>query len=130
MANLNRVLLIGRLTRDPELKYTPAGVPVCNFSIAVNRSFGKGEEKTADFFRIECWRGLAETCAKFLAKGRMVHISGRIQTRSYEAQDGTKRSAWEVVANEVQFIGKGGSPSREDSGERNESFDMDDMIPF
>lgn len=125
MPSLNRVLLIGRLTRDPELKYTSNGIAVCNFSIAVDRSFGKGEERGADFIRIDCWRNLAETCAKFLTKGRQVFVTGRLQTRSYEAQDGTKKTAWEVVARDVQFIGK---PTESKSGDG--EFDMDGMTPY
>ena len=101
---LNRVVLIGRLTKDPELRYTPTGIPVTTFILAVNRSFTNSQgEREADFIPIQVWRKQAENCAKYLSKGRLVAVSGRIQTRSYE-QDGQRRYTWEVVADQVQFL--------------------------
>ena len=102
---MNKVFLIGNLTRDPEMRSTQSGVAVCNFSIAVNRRFKKenGEQET-DFLNVIAWRQLAELCAKYLAKGRKVAISGSIQTRTYEAKDGSKRTAWDIVADEVEFL--------------------------
>jgi single-strand DNA-binding protein len=102
---LNRIILIGRLVRDPELRYTPNGVATCSFSLAVARSFvnQKGERET-DFIDIVCWRKLAETCASHLGKGRLVAVDGRLQIRSYETAEGQKRKASEVVAEDVRFL--------------------------
>lgn len=103
---MNKVLLIGNLTRDPEMRSTQAGTPVCNFSIAVNRRFRNqqtGQQET-DFFNIVAWRQLGELCGRYLAKGRKVAVYGTIQTRTYEAQDGSKRAAFDIVADEVEFL--------------------------
>ena len=96
---MNKVYLIGNLTRDPEMRATSSGVSVCNFSIAVNRRFRNqnGQQET-DFFNIVAWRQLGELCGKYLSKGRKVAIAGSIQTRTYEAQDGSKRNAFDIVA--------------------------------
>ena len=106
MLNLNKVVLIGRLTKDPELKFTPGtGTAVATFSVAVDRKFKKeGAEREADFIPVVVWGKQAENVANFTAKGKFIGISGRIQTRSYDANDGTKRYVTEVVADEVQFI--------------------------
>lgn len=102
---LNRVILIGRLTHDPELRYTGSGIPVANFSIAVDRPYTNQQgERETDFIRIIVWRKLGEVCAKNLGKGRLVAIEGRLQVRNYEAQDGSKRQAAEVVADSVRFL--------------------------
>lgn len=132
MADLNKIMLLGRLTRDPELKFTNSGLAVCSFSIAVNRTFSKKNEgdSQADFFRIKCWRNLAENCAKFLAKGRQVFIEGAIQTSSYTAEDGSKRNAWEVVARDIQFIGRGTEQATSNNSGSADNYNMDDMIPF
>lgn len=107
MANLNRVLLIGRLTREPELRYTPDGTPVANFTIAVNRSFTNQQgEREADFIPVVVWRKQAEQCAEYLSRGSEVVVDGRLQIRSYEDRDGIKRKRSEVVAWRVQFLGK------------------------
>lgn len=98
---MNHIVLIGRLTRNPELRYTPNGIAVANFDIAVDRP---GEKKETDFVRIIAWQKTAENCANHLGKGRLVGIQGRLQIRSYEAQDGQKRRVAEVVANQVQFL--------------------------
>ena len=103
---LNRVILIGRLTRDPELRYTTNGTAVCSFTLAVDRKFSREE---TDFINIVAWRGLAENCASFLGKGRLAAIEGRLQVRSYEAQDGQKRRVTEVIADDVRFLDKAGS---------------------
>lgn len=103
---MNKVFLIGNLTRDPEIRSTQSGVAVCNFSIAVNRRFRNpqtGQQET-DFLNIVAWRQLAELCSKYLAKGRKVAVAGSIQTRTYEAKDGSKRTAWDIVADEVEFL--------------------------
>ncbi|QGU00642.1 Single-stranded DNA-binding protein [Candidatus Syntrophocurvum alkaliphilum] len=112
---LNKVILIGRLTRDPELRYTPNGNAVCQFSLAVNRKFKKDE---ADFIDIVTWRGLAENCAQYLGKGSLAAVEGRIQIRSYENQEGQKRRVTEVIADDVRFLGgkTSSNPSRASSG--------------
>ncbi len=102
---LNKVILIGRLTRDPELKYTPNGTAVATFTLAVNRKFNRDE---TDFIDIVAWRGLAENCANYLGKGRMAAVEGRLQVRTFEGKDGQKRKATEVVADDVRFLDKGG----------------------
>lgn len=101
MASINTIAIIGRLGRDPDLKYTQGGKPVCSFSLAVDRR-QKGE---ADWFQVTTWDKLAELCNEHLRKGRQAAVRGRMQSRTYEAQDGSKRTSWEVVAEDVQFLG-------------------------
>lgn len=104
---LNSVTLIGRLVRDPELRYIPTGQPVAAFTLAVDRSFTNGQgERDTDFIDIIAWRKLAETVSQHLAKGRLVAVQGRLQIRSYETQDGHKRKVAEVVASSVRFLDK------------------------
>ena len=100
---LNVVVLSGRLTVDPELKTTPNGISVCSFSIAVERRFKSGEERQSDFSNIVTWRSSAEFVSKYFKKGQMIAIRGSIQTRRYQDKDGNNRTAFEVVADEVQF---------------------------
>lgn len=102
---MNKVYLIGNLTRDPELSTTSSGVSVCRLSIAVGRRFANADgERETDFFNITAWRGTAENCAKFLKKGNKIAVSGSIQTRSYERADGTKGFAVDIIADEVEFL--------------------------
>jgi single-strand DNA-binding protein len=102
---LNRVVLIGRLTRDPELRYTPSGVPVAGFTLAVDRPFTNQQgERGTDFVPIVVWRKQAETCANYLGKGRLVAVDGRLQIRSYDTPDGQRRRVAEVVADSVRFL--------------------------
>ena len=103
---LNKAILIGHLTKDPEINYTPGeGVAVTKFTLAVDRNFkNQNGQREADFIPIVCWRKLAENVANNLGKGRLVAISGRIQTRTYQAQDGSRRYVTEIVADEVQFL--------------------------
>lgn len=102
---MNQVVLIGNLTRDPELTETPNGVAVCKFSIAVSRDYANADgNRDTDFFNIVVWRGKAENCAKYLKKGNKVGIVGALQNRSYEDKDGIKRTVTEIVANEVEFL--------------------------
>ena len=103
---MNKITLIGNLTRDPEVRATPNGITVCTFTIAVNRRFANKEtgERETDFFRINAWRQLGENCAKYLAKGRKVAVIGELQARTYEANDGTTRMSLEVQADEVEFL--------------------------
>ena len=100
----NLVVLSGRLTADPELKTTPNGVSVTSFSIAVERRYKQGEERQADFINIVAWRSSAEFICKYFKKGSMIGIEGSIQTRKYQDRDGNNRTAFEVVANNVQFV--------------------------
>jgi len=126
---LNKIILIGRLTRDPELRYTPNGVAVCNYSLAVERPFTNREgEREVDFIRIVCWRKLAETCANQLGKGRLVAVDGRLQIRSYEDQQGQKRNAAEVVAGNVRFLDwPSDAQGRNNSGQTRDNADDPDV---
>ncbi len=106
--SVNKVILLGRLGQDPELKYTPGGSPVCNFSMATTESWtdksGQKQEKT-EWHRIVVWGKLAELCNQYLAKGRQAFVEGRLQTRSWDDKEGNKRYTTEIMANTVQFIG-------------------------
>lgn len=102
---MNKVYLIGNLTRDPESSTTNSGVSVCRFSIAVSRRFSNAEgTRETDFFNITAWRGTADNCSKFLKKGNKVAVSGSIQIRNYERQDGTKGLSVDIIADEVEFL--------------------------
>lgn len=120
---LNHIVLMGRLTKDPELRYTGSNIPVVSFSIAVERDYGKNEsgDKVTDFFDISAWRQTAEFVNKYFTKGRMIVVSGSLQSRRYEAKDGTKRTAFEIVADNVYFGDS--KSSREDSGDYGRSND-------
>ena len=140
---MNRVMLIGNLTRDPDLRATGSGLAVCSFTLAVQRRFASRDSQTreADFIPIVVWRAQAENCAKYLRKGSQAAVCGSIQTRTYDAQDGSKRYVTEVVADEVQFLGRpGGGDSNDDAtrvaslgnppfGENMQTVDDED-IPF
>ena len=102
---MNKVILIGNLTRDPELSETPSGVAVCRFSIAVSRDYaGQDGNRETDFFNITVWRGRAENCGKYLKKGNKVAVVGSLQNRSYDDKDGNKRYVTDIVASEVEFL--------------------------
>lgn len=109
---MNKITLIGNLTRDPELSQTPSGLSVCKFDIAVGRNYtdGNGERKT-DFFRIIAWRGLGENCAKYLRKGKKVCIVGNVQISDYEDKEGIKRRNFDIIAEDVEFL----SPKDDDA---------------
>lgn len=107
---MNKVFLIGNLTKDPEVSNTNNGIPVCKFSLAVSRSYNNAE---TDFLPIIVWRKQAENCGKFLRKGSKAAVSGSVQTRSYDANDGTKRYITEIVADEVQFLSTKGTEDEE-----------------
>ncbi len=110
---MNKVILIGRLTRDPEMRTTPSGVATTSFSIAVQRNYANAQgDREADFINCVAWRKQAENIAKYCTKGSQVAVDGRIQTRNYDAQDGAKRYVTEVIADNVTFLG-----SRSGSGE-------------
>ena len=143
MANINRVVLVGNLTKDPELRHTPGGTPVCSLRVAVN-SRRRDESGTwvdkPNYFDVSVFGNQAESCTQYLSKGRPVGIDGRLDWREWEAQDGTKRQAVEIIADSVQFLGSRGEGG--DGGERqfvpaaatagNEDFagSSDDDIPF
>ncbi len=102
---MNKVILIGNLTRDPELSETPNGVAVCRFSIAVSRDYANADgNRETDFFNITVWRGRAENCGKYLKKGSKVAVVGSLQNRTYEDKEGTTRYVTDIVANEVEFL--------------------------
>jgi single-strand DNA-binding protein len=128
MANINRVVLVGNLTRDPELRHTPSGMAVCSLRIAVNTrrkdaTSGEWTEKP-NYFDITVWGNQGENCAQDLAKGRPVAIDGRLEWREWDAQDGTKRQAVEVIADTVQFLG-----SRDGGGGGGESGGSNQFVP-
>lgn len=124
---MNKVILVGRLTDAPTLRQTPQGVPVATFRLAVGRRF---QRDATDYISIVAWRGLAENCAKYLAKGQQASVTGELQTRSYEDRDGNRRTAFEVCAEDVEFLAKakegGGSFEREFDGALME----DEKLPF
>lgn len=131
---LNRVILIGRLTADPELRYTQSGTAVANFRIAVDRPFtNQSGEREADFIPIVVWDKQAETCANYLNKGRLVAVDGRMQVRSYDAQDGSRRWVTEVVAQDVRFLDWGRQSDQEGDSQKtvtqSDDFFIDD-VPF
>lgn len=102
---MNKVILIGNLTKDPEQTYTPSNICVCRFTVAVNRSYSsQNGDKQTDFLPVVCWRNQAENCGKHLKKGSKVGVSGSIQTRTYDDRDGVRRYVTEIVADEVQFL--------------------------
>lgn len=137
---LNRVILIGRLTRDPELRYTPSGVAVTQFTVAVDRPFTSQEgEREADFIQVVTWRQLAETCANYIRKGRLVAVEGRIQVRNYENNEGKRVYVTEVIADNVRFLesNRNNSQSNQSENEQDPFLDdgkeisiSDDDLPF
>ena len=131
---LNRIILIGRLTREPELRYTASGLAVANFTLAVDRRVSKDREKETDFIDIVVWQKQAEICANYLGKGRMVAVDGRLQIRSYDDNQGIRRKVAEVVAESVRFLDRakeGGPPARGSSPSFGNEIDFnEDEIPF
>ncbi|MCY0878138.1 MAG: single-stranded DNA-binding protein [Firmicutes bacterium] len=129
---LNRIVLIGRLTRDPEVRYTPQGVPVASFTLAVDRPFTNQQgQRETDFIDCLAWRKLGETVGNHLTKGRLVAVEGRLQVRSYEAQDGSRRRVAEVVCDAVRFLDRprDGAAVPEGSFAAEEA-DLPDDLPF
>lgn len=131
--SLNRVQLIGNLTRDPELRYTPAGNAVCTFGLATNRSWttDAGEKREeVDFHRIVAWNKLAELCSQFLVKGRKVYVEGRLSTRNWTAQDGAQKSTTEVVIDDMILLdNKGGSGASDSQPEEHFNPEEEDAKP-
>ncbi|NLB21138.1 MAG: single-stranded DNA-binding protein [Clostridium sp.] len=132
---MNKVVLIGRLTKDPELKYTPgSGTAVTTITLAVDRRFSKDGQREADFIPVVIWGKSAESTAQYMGKGKLLGVSGRIQTRSYEAKDGGRRYVTEVVAEEIKFLewgNKNESNEPSSQGNNNQGYDSSfgDMTP-
>jgi single-strand DNA-binding protein len=128
---LNHIVLIGRLTRDPELRYTANNVPVANFDLAVDRpTTNQAGEREADFIRIIAWQKQGENAAKYLSKGRLVAIEGRLQIRTYDDQQGQKRRVAEVVAGNIQYLERAREGGRAEETDSNlDGINMDDL-PF
>lgn len=123
---MNKVFLIGRLVRDPELRYTSSNIPVASFSLAVNRNFtNQSGEREADFINIVVWRKQAENCKNYINQGSQVAIDGRLQTRSYEDQTGQKRYVTEVVADNVQFLDTKASRQQKDGSSEINPYNID-----
>lgn len=130
---MNKFVAIGNLTRDPELSSTNSGISVCRFSIAVQRRFSSNDgERQTDFFNVTAWRGLADNVAKYCKKGNKIAVTGSIQMRQYEAQDGTKRTAVDVMAEDVEFLTP--KPQENEAAPKKkpalEAFEDDSDIPF
>ena len=128
---LNRIVIIGRLTRDPELKATSNGTPVATFTVAVDRNFTNARnEKETDFIPVVVWRAQAESCGRYLSKGKMVAVDGRLQIRTYE-KDGSKRTVAEVVADNVRFLSpKENTSDNNYSGDYGANFDeLEETLP-
>ncbi len=130
---MNKIFLIGRLTKDPELRYTPSGAAVCSFTLAVDRRFtNQNGEREADFINIVVWNKAGENCAKYLSKGRQTAVEGRLQIRSFDGNDGQRKWVTEVIADNVEFLSNGqgqeqggGAPQR--SAERSNGGGGDSM---
>jgi len=130
---LNRVVLVGRLTKDVDLKYTPNGVPVASFTLAVNRTFTNQQgEREADFINIQVWRKPAENAANYLKKGSLCGVDGRIQTRNFEGQDGKRVYVTEVVADSVQFLDSRRDNSQQGNYQNNsrQNYQQNSQDPF
>ena len=125
---MNNIILIGRLTKDPELRYTQAGKAVCSFTLAVDRPYS-GDKKEADFINIIVWNKVGENCAQYLSKGRKVAVQGRLQIRNYEDDKGYKKYITEVVANSVEFLEFGDKKDSKDDFGIDVDFDESD-VPF
>jgi single-strand DNA-binding protein len=131
----NKAFLIGNLTRDPELRYTTSGIPVAHFAVAVNRfkrkdAGGEGGQQDVDFINIVAWRRLAEICGEYLKKGRPVAIEGRLQIRSFKGKDGEMRTMSEVVADNMQMLGRKGEGGAPPATEAESESTSNDEIPF
>lgn len=130
MASLNKVMIIGNLGKDPEMRFTPNGNPVTSFSVATNRVYttteGERREET-EWFTVETWGKLAEQCNQFLTKGRLVYVEGRLRTRTWEGQDGQKHYRTEIVANSVRFLDRQGVAPL--PGEKVEEGGSDELEP-
>lgn len=123
---MNKVFLIGRLSRDPELRHTTSGMPVCQINVAISRPVSQGREPETDFINVTVWNKAAENVARYLTKGRQVAVEGRIQTRNYDNNEGKKVYVTEVIANNVEFLGSVNDQNRQTSNVENDNpFDID-----
>lgn len=128
---MNRVILIGRLTRNPELRYTPAGVAVTTFTLAVDRAFKNDGKREADFINIVVWRQLAETVASYLKKGRLTAVQGAIQVRNYDNNEGKRVYVTEIVADDVKFLDSGNNENKDPFIDDGKPIEIsDDDLPF
>lgn len=129
---MNKCVMTGNLTKDPEVRSTGSGISVCSFRIAVQRRFtGQDGQKVSDFFDVVAWRTLADNCGKYLSKGSKVAVVGELQTRTYDAKDGSKRYVTEIVADEVEFLTpKARTDSRDDELEQAGFEEVSDELPF
>lgn len=123
--NINKIIIGGRLTRDPELKTTSTGVSVCNFSVAVGRKAARDEERITDFFDCVAWRGTAETVARYFKKGSSIVVDGSVRKRTWESKDGKEHSAIEVQVNDITFV-----DSKNDKPEQPQFEDITDAPSF
>jgi single-strand DNA-binding protein len=135
MASLNKVMIIGNLGSEPEMRFTPNGSPVTSFRVATNRVYNtaEGERKTeTEWFSVVTWNKLAEQCNQFLSKGRLVYVEGRLHTSSWEGQDGQKHYRTEIIANRITFLDRqAAGPMGDERGEESPSGDLDaEDIPF
>ncbi len=127
---MNKVVLIGRLSRDPELRHTANGTAVCQISVAISRPVAQGHEPETDFINVTVWNKQAENIARYLSKGRQVAVEGRIQTRNYENNEGKKVYVTEVIASNVEFLGSANDQNRSVVSPSNDNpFDMDMSAP-
>ena len=127
---MNKVFLIGNLTRDPELSTTGSGVKFCRFTLTVSRSYSKDGKRETDFLPVVVWRAQADNCARYLKKGSKAAVSGSIQTRSYDAQDGNRRYVTEIAADEVQFLSTKNDDGRDDGVDFDDLTPIDEDLPF
>ena len=122
---MNKVFLIGRLSRDPELRHTTSGMPVCQINVAISRHVGQGKEPETDFINVVVWNKQAENVSKYLAKGRQIAIEGRIQTRNYDNNEGKRVYVTEVIASNVEFLGSANDQTRNTQQFNDNPFDTD-----
>ena len=122
---MNKVFLIGRLSRDPELRHTASGMPVCQINVAISRPVGQGKEPETDFINVVVWNKQAENVSKYLAKGRQIAIEGRIQTRNYDNNEGKRVYVTEVIASNVEFLGSSNDQPRNTQQFNDNPFDTD-----
>lgn len=127
---MNKVFLIGNLTRDPELSTTGSGVKFCRFTLAVSRSYSRDGKRETDFLPVVVWRAQADNCARYLKKGSKAAVSGSVRTRSYDTQDGSRRYVTEIAADEVQFLSTRNDDVKEDSVDFDDLTPIDDDLPF
>jgi len=128
---MNKAIIIGNLTREPEKRGTPSGISLCTFTVAVSRRFANQQgERQADFIPVVTWRGLADNCANYLHKGSKVAVLGEIRTRSYDAQDGSKRYVTEIQADEVQFLDRAPQSQNQNQGNANQEYVNEPLPDF